>query len=144
MLFRSAGLEDGWKPVAAKLDGFNAKIAATFTGWQAAASAATGGAEWAALPADAMPGGWNPVSTALTQGGAKGAYGQNLVWDEQNKAWTYPWATGGAFGARKADGSLDFQPIVFNVGTINASTPADAELAAGDLVYALGSKGLAI
>jgi hypothetical protein len=72
----------------------------------------------------------------------KGANNQNLVWDEQNKAWTYPWMVGDAFGARKSDGSLDFQPIVFNVGTINASSPQDAELAAGDLAYAMLAHGV--
>lgn len=40
-----------------------------------------------------------------------GAYGQNLVYDEENNAYTYPWATGGAFGQRDSSGGLVFQPF---------------------------------
>lgn len=59
---------------------------------------------------------WKPNNTPLTPGASTpgtptGAYGQPLVWDEDNKAWTYPWMVGGAFGQRGADGMLQFQPF---------------------------------
>lgn len=67
---------------------------------------------------------WKPSNTSLTPGAPTpgtptGAYGQPLAWDEQNNAWTYPWMTGGAFGARGADGGLQFQPF----GGVPASQP---------------------
>ena len=66
--------------------------------------------------------GWNPSSHSLgtpsslppgppMPGTPTGAYGQPLVWDPENNAWTYPWMTGGAFGARGADGGLIHQPF---------------------------------
>lgn len=34
-----------------------------------------------------------------------------MVWDPVNNAYTYPWATGGAFGQRDSSGGLVFQPF---------------------------------
>lgn len=118
-------------------------------------------------------GGYGSSSQQQVAGGGGGggtAYNQNLVWDPGANAWVYPWEVGQfgtgprtPFGGKDLvhdtavraweqglgpyptyTGGREAQTIVFNVDTINAASRADAELAAGDLVYALGSRGLAI
>jgi TP901 family phage tail tape measure protein len=123
------------------------------------------------LSQNAMPTGmWNPNAPEQSGTVPTGAYNQNLVWDPGANAWVYPWEVGQFGTGPRAPflgkdlvhdtavraweagngpyptytGGREAQTIVFNVETINAATPADAELAAGDLVYALGSRGLAI
>lgn len=105
-----AGMEDGFVPVERALRMMTAKLKEVAAREVAAIAIAGAGA-----------GGWAPSSAALAPGTGTptGAYGQPLAWDEQNNAWTYPWMTGGAFGARGADGGLQFQPF----GGVPASQP---------------------
>jgi hypothetical protein len=80
-------------------------------------------------PLDLIPGigggGGEDTLRRLTGGGAGGgsverqmaAVGAGstpppgMVWDSANNAYTYPWATGGAFGARDSSGGLVYQPF---------------------------------
>lgn len=72
-----------------------------------------------------------------------------MVWDPVNNAYTYPWATGGAFGQRGADGMLEFQPfggVTVNItGDVYARDEAEAR-AAGETIgwhAALRARGIA-
>lgn len=84
-----------------------------------------------------------------TASGPTGAYGVALVEDPQTGAMVMPWDVGQGYG-----GEGRFQPsyggkfhtgqgqVVVSIQNYNAGT-ADGDLAAGDLLYALGKAGLA-
>jgi hypothetical protein len=90
------------------------------------------------------------ISQQVAGGGAGLTPPPGLVFDPVNNAYTYPWAQGGAFGQRGADGLLEFQPfgssVVVNItGDVYARDEAEAR-AAGETIgwhAALRARGLA-
>lgn len=73
-------------------------------------------------------------------GGPTGAYNQPLVRDPQTGAMVYSWDVGQGYGNAGRFNSAG--QVMVSIQNYNAGT-ADGDLAAGDLLYALGSKGLA-
>lgn len=84
------------------------------------------------------------LSNPQTAGGGGGGIAPTgKAWDPAIQAWVNPWEVG-SFGSSPKEWTerMHSGGITFNVSTINASSPQDAELAAGDLAYAMLAHGV--
>ena len=124
-----SGMEAGFVPAGASLKA----MAATLKQIAEKEAAAIGASLYGGIAAVGLitggGGKGEPAMVGGTTGGnaPSGAYGQNLVWDEENKVWTYPWLVGGAFGQRDSSGAVIQQPFGGSNQPITVNVQIDGE-----------------